>query len=72
MLIGRTLEELDVLEERVKVLSHTGLRAEFLSSNSLLSKEPALEVGKEGGAAFFPDDCQIDAFKTVSFIEKVS
>lgn len=70
LLIGRTLEELTILEERVKLLSQIGLRAEFLSSNSLLSREPALVVGKEGGAAFFPDDCQIDAFKTASFIEK--
>ncbi|XP_028550630.1 uncharacterized protein LOC110113026 isoform X1 [Dendrobium catenatum] len=70
LLIGRTSEELAILEERVRLLSYTGLRVEFLSSNSLLSREPSLEVGKEGGAAFFPDDCQIDAFNTASFIEK--
>ncbi|XP_020598669.1 uncharacterized protein LOC110038241 isoform X2 [Phalaenopsis equestris] len=64
LLIGRTSKERAILEERVMLLSHTGLRAEFLSANSLLSREPALEVGKEGCAAFFLDDCQIDAFKT--------
>ncbi|PKU80075.1 hypothetical protein MA16_Dca025081 [Dendrobium catenatum] len=72
LLIGRTSEELAILEERVRLLSYTGLRVEFLSSNSLLSREPSLEVGKEGGAAFFPDDCQIDAFNTASFIEKTN
>ncbi|XP_072966209.1 uncharacterized protein [Typha angustifolia] len=70
LLVGRTSEELSMLEERVKVLSQAGLRAEYLSATSLQSKEPALEVGKEGGAAYVPDDCQLDAFQTVSFIEK--
>ncbi|OAY80363.1 putative D-amino acid oxidase PA4548 [Ananas comosus] len=63
-------EELTTLEERVKVFTEAGLRAEYLSSSSLSSMEPALEVGKEGGAAFLPDDCQLDAHQTVSFIEK--
>ncbi|KAG0502302.1 hypothetical protein HPP92_002374 [Vanilla planifolia] len=70
LLIGRTLEEICLLEERVKLLSQAGLKAELLPSNSLLAREPALEVGREGGAAFFPDDCQIDAIQTVGFIEK--
>jgi len=29
-------------------------------------------IGKEGGAAFLPDDCQIDAQRAVAFIEKVN
>ncbi|XP_020089836.1 uncharacterized protein LOC109711272 isoform X3 [Ananas comosus] len=70
LLIGRSAEELTTLEERVKVFTEAGLRAEYLSSSSLSSMEPALEVGKEGGAAFLPDDCQLDAHQTVSFIEK--
>ncbi|XP_077227508.1 FAD-dependent oxidoreductase family protein isoform X2 [Tasmannia lanceolata] len=70
LLIGRTLEDLDMLEERVKMLSDAGLRAEYLSATTLHLKEPALEVGKEGGAAFVPDDCQLDAHHTVAFLEK--
>lgn len=60
-----------MLQERVKVLSEAGLRAKYLNSNLLHLEEPELEVGTEGGAAFVPDDCQLDAYKTVSFIEKV-
>ncbi|KAK9146139.1 hypothetical protein Sjap_006042 [Stephania japonica] len=70
LLIGRTSEEVAMLKDRVELLSKAGLRAEYLSSHDLLSKEPALEIGKEGGAAFIPDDCQISALWTVSFIEK--
>ncbi|KAK9087917.1 hypothetical protein Syun_030311 [Stephania yunnanensis] len=70
LLIGRTSEELAMLEDRVELLSKAGLKAEYLSSHALLSKEPALEIGKEGGAAFIPDDCQIDASRAVAFIEK--
>ncbi|ONK72467.1 uncharacterized protein A4U43_C04F19740 [Asparagus officinalis] len=70
LLIGRTSEEVALLEERVKLLSKAGVRAEYLSSTSLLSKEPALEVRGKCGAAFFPDDCQLDALRTVAFIEK--
>lgn len=52
-------------------LSQEGLRAKFLSTNDLLSEEPVLVLEKEGGAAFFPDDYQLDAHRTVAFIEKV-
>ncbi|RLN33422.1 glycine oxidase [Panicum miliaceum] len=34
--------------------------------------EPALSVGKDGGAMFLPQDCQIDAFQAVSLIEKTN
>ncbi|PKA54765.1 hypothetical protein AXF42_Ash000600 [Apostasia shenzhenica] len=72
LLIGRTMKELAILKERVELLSLAGLPAEFLSSSSLIYREPELYVGKEGAAAFFPDDCQLDAFQTVCFIEKVA
>ncbi|KAL5798281.1 hypothetical protein ACOSQ2_003101 [Xanthoceras sorbifolium] len=72
MLIGRTPEELGTLKERVKQLSEAGLRAEYLSSNDLLLEEPALVVGEDSGAAFLPDDCQLDAMRTVAYIEKVN
>ncbi|KAF6162275.1 hypothetical protein GIB67_008404 [Kingdonia uniflora] len=73
LLIGRTSEELAILKDRVKLLSEAGLRAEYLSGSALLSKEPALEVGEEEiGAAFLPDDCQLDALRTVTFIEKAN
>ena len=52
-------------------LSEAGLEAKFLSSNDLLVEEPALMVGKEGGAAFLPDDFQLDARLMVACIEKV-
>lgn len=71
LLIGRTSEDSAMLKRRVDQLSEAGLRAEFLSHGDLLLKEPALMIGKEGGAAFLPDDCQIDAQRAVSFIEKV-
>lgn len=72
LLIGRTAEELVVLKERVKQLSEAGLRAEYLSSSDLLLEEPALLVSEDSGAAFLPDDCQLDAACTVAYIEKVS
>lgn len=71
MLIGRTPEELDVLKRRVKLLSDAGLRSEYLSASELLLKEPALMVEKDSGAAFLPDDCQLDAQRAVEFILKV-
>lgn len=72
LLVGRTQEETYMLKKRVKQLNESGLRAEYLSASSLQSKEPALEIGKEGGAAFVPDDCQLDASQTVAFIEEVN
>ncbi|XVE72661.1 hypothetical protein DITRI_Ditri11bG0056300 [Diplodiscus trichospermus] len=72
LLVGRTPEDSVMLRKKVRQLSEAGLRAEYLSSNELLSKEPALLVGSDGGAAFVPDDCQLDARRTVSYIEKVN
>ncbi|KAG2644549.1 hypothetical protein PVAP13_2KG372505, partial [Panicum virgatum] len=72
LLVGRTSEELATLEERTKVLSEAGIHAEFLSASSLHALEPALSVGKDGGAMFLPQDCQIDAFQAVSLIEKTN
>ncbi|XAR60879.1 hypothetical protein NMG60_11034417 [Bertholletia excelsa] len=72
LLISRTSKESSGLRRRVDQLSEAGLRAKFLSSVDLLLKEPALMVSKEGGAAFLPDDCQLDARRTVEFIEKAN
>lgn len=72
LLIGRTLEESDMLKRRVSQLVEAGLGAEYLSSSDLRMKEPAVMVEKEGGAAFLPDDCQLDAHRAVAFIRKVS
>jgi L-2-hydroxyglutarate oxidase LhgO len=71
LLVGRSSEQLDTLEEMTKVLSQAGIHAEFLSASALHALEPALSVGKDGGAMFLPQDCQIDAFQAVSLIEKV-
>lgn len=71
MLVGRTFNESVMLKKKVEQLSEAGLRAEFLSTSDLMVEEPALMVGKEGGVAFLPDDYQIDAKRTVSFIQKV-
>ena len=71
LLIGRTLKESDMLKRRVNLLVEAGLSAEYLCSSDLLLKEPAVMVEKEGGAAFLPDDCQLDARRTVAFIRKV-
>ncbi|KAK9146138.1 hypothetical protein Sjap_006041 [Stephania japonica] len=70
LLIGRTSEEFAMLKQKVELLSKAGLRAECLSSSGLNLKEPALEIGKEGGAAFVPDESQLDASRTVNFILK--
>jgi glycine/D-amino acid oxidase-like deaminating enzyme len=71
LLVGRTPEELDMLKRRVKKLSEAGLRAECLCSSDLLLEEPELMVGDDSGAAFLPDDFQLDAQCTAAFIEKV-
>ncbi|KAK6940435.1 FAD dependent oxidoreductase [Dillenia turbinata] len=70
LLIGRNFEDSDMLKMRVKQLSAAGVRSEYLSGSNLLIKEPALMDNIEGGAAYFPDDCQLDAQRTVAFIEK--
>ncbi|KAI4354158.1 hypothetical protein L6164_003051 [Bauhinia variegata] len=72
LLVGRTPAELDVLKKRVKQLREAGLKAEYLCSSDLVEEEPSLLVDKESGAAFFPDDCQLDAHHTVAFIEKAN
>jgi glycine/D-amino acid oxidase-like deaminating enzyme len=70
-LVGRTAKEAATLKKKVKRLSEAGLRAEYLTSDALRLKEPELEVGKDGGAVFLPDDCQLDAQRAVAFIQKV-
>ncbi|KAL2486178.1 FAD-dependent oxidoreductase family protein [Abeliophyllum distichum] len=72
LLVGRTANECSVLKSRVELLLEAGLEASFLSYDDLLSEEPDLRVGREGGAAFVPDDRQIDARRTVAFIEKAN
>lgn len=72
MLVGRTAEECSVLQKKVEQLVDAGLGAEFLSCDDLLAEEPALKLGKESGAAFMPDDCQLDARRAVAFIEKAN
>ena len=71
MLVGRTEEDCLALRKKVENLVDVGLGAKFLSSDELMAVEPSLNLGKEGGAAFMPDDCQIDARRAVAFIEKV-
>lgn len=70
--MGRTPEDSVMLRKRVSQLSEAGVRAEYLSTDELHSKEPAIYVGTDGGAAFAPDDCQLDAHRAVSYIEMVS
>lgn len=70
LVIGTTEGELEQLKKQVQQLTTAGLRAEYLSDNDLALREPELGVGPESGAAFLPDDCQLDAHRTVAFIEK--
>ncbi|EPS64376.1 oxidoreductase [Genlisea aurea] len=70
LLVGSTSEDCSVLQEKVQKLRDSGVDAKFLSHDDLLVEEPALELNEEGGAAFVPDDCQIDAKRAVAFIEK--
>ncbi|KAJ0110880.1 hypothetical protein Patl1_03122 [Pistacia atlantica] len=72
LLIGRNPEELVLLQEMVKQLCEAGLRAEYLPGSDLLQKEPELMIGEHSGAAFLPDDCQLDARHTAAYIEKVN
>ena len=71
LVIGTTEAELKQLNKHVQQLTAAGLRAEYLSGDDLALLEPELGVGRESGAAFLPDDCQLDAHRTVAFIEKV-
>ena len=71
LLIGRSSEEVDALKRRVTLLYDAGLRAEYLSGSDLLLEEPDLLVDKDTGAAFLPDDCQLDAQRAVAYIQKV-
>ncbi|KAD5317708.1 hypothetical protein E3N88_17654 [Mikania micrantha] len=70
LLVGKTSQEMAALEGKVKQLSKAGLKAELLSSIDLKEVEPALVIGHEGGAAFLPDDYQLDARRSVAYIEK--
>ncbi|KAK7293223.1 hypothetical protein RJT34_16086 [Clitoria ternatea] len=72
LLIVRTQAESDMLKGRVKQLSEAGLKAEYLCSSDLLKEEPDLLVEKDSAAAFLPDDCQLDAQRTVAYIEKAN
>ncbi|XP_054783069.1 uncharacterized protein LOC129290346 [Prosopis cineraria] len=72
LLVGRTHAESDMLKRRVKQLTEAGLKAEYLCSSDLFNKEPALLVDEDSGAAFLPDDCQLDAQRTVTYIEKAN
>ncbi|MED6211641.1 hypothetical protein PIB30_075705 [Stylosanthes scabra] len=72
LLVGRTKAESDMLKGRVKKLSEAGLKAEYLCSSDLSKQEPDLFVDNDSAGAFLPDDCQLDASHTVSYIEKVN
>lgn len=72
LLVGRTHAESDMLKGRVKQLSAAGLKAEYLCTSDLFKQEPDLLVEKDSAAAFLPDDCQLDAHRTVAYIEKAN
>ncbi|RYR49013.1 hypothetical protein Ahy_A07g035284 isoform A [Arachis hypogaea] len=61
-----------MLKGRVKQLNEAGLKAEYLCNSDLSELEPDLFVDKDSAGAFLPDDCQLDAYLTVSYIEKVN
>ncbi|KAF5199717.1 Fad-dependent oxidoreductase family protein [Thalictrum thalictroides] len=70
LLISRTSDELFMLKDNVRLYCEAGVKAEFLSRKELVLKEPLVDVEEEGGAAFLPDDCQIDAQRAVAFIQR--
>ncbi|KAL8208701.1 hypothetical protein R6Q57_008113 [Mikania cordata] len=70
LLVGKTSQEMAALEGKAKQLCKAGLKAELLSSIDLKEVEPALVIGQEGGAVFLPDDYQLDARRSVAYIEK--
>ncbi|MED6182574.1 hypothetical protein PIB30_029707 [Stylosanthes scabra] len=72
ILVGRTSADSDMMKGRVKQLSEAGLKAEYLCSSDLSEQEPDLFVDNNSAGAFLPDDCQLDAHLTVSYIEKVN
>lgn len=71
LLVGRTAEDCSILRRKVEQLVDAGLGAKFLDSDELLMEEPALKLEGECGAAFMPDDSQLDARVAVAFLEKV-
>ncbi|KVI11553.1 uncharacterized protein LOC112506927 [Cynara cardunculus var. scolymus] len=70
LLVGKTSQDMAALKGKVDQLSKAGLKAELLSSIDLMEVEPALVIGEEGCAAFLPDDYQLDARRSVAYIEK--
>ncbi|XP_047326963.1 glycine oxidase [Impatiens glandulifera] len=72
LLVGRTTKESEMLKRRADELSAAGISAEFVSGSELHSKEPSLLVSENVGAAFVPDDYQLDARRAVAYLEKVN
>ncbi|KAM7264570.1 hypothetical protein ACFE04_002253 [Oxalis oulophora] len=72
ILIGRSPEESSILKQRVKVLSEAGIAAEYLSSSDLLLEEPELKVDRDSAGAYILDDSQLDAHRTVAYIEEAN
>jgi glycine oxidase len=57
--VARNEEELRTLGERVKAQEAAGLRVELLDTKGALEAEPEVHPGV-AGAAYFPDDAQVD------------
>ncbi|KAL4573623.1 hypothetical protein LXL04_020436 [Taraxacum kok-saghyz] len=70
LLVGKTSDDMAVLKGKVDQLSKAGLKAELLSSLDLKKVEPLVVVGEEGGGAFLPNCYQLDARRSVAYIEK--
>ncbi|XP_024525330.1 opine oxidase subunit B isoform X2 [Selaginella moellendorffii] len=63
-------EESLALHNRLHKVAAAGVQVEFWNSHTAQTAEPALVLGPEGAAAFFPADCQIDARAAVEFIQQ--
>ncbi|XP_051142106.1 uncharacterized protein LOC127259023 [Andrographis paniculata] len=70
LLVGKTSEDCADLKKSVDKLVDFGVSAVYLNRDDLLAEEPALKLGDAHGAAFVPGDFQIDAKRTVAYIEK--
>lgn len=69
--MATSAKEARSLESHVDKIAAAGVNAEFLTPSQVSEVEPSLEIGYEGGAAFVPDDSQIDAALAVTFIRRV-
>lgn len=72
LLVASSAAHVNGLQAHVEQLNAAGINAEYLTASALLKVEPSLAVDSDGGAAFVPEDSQIDAALAVGLFREVS